>query len=68
MSFDKVQAMLNHIGEMQKLLYDEQRCESGLCKTCSYNYTCRMIANLLTAVMQDAWKTSERTTEIWREL
>ena len=61
MRFDKVQAMLNHICEMQKLIYDEQRCELGLCKTCSYNYTCRMISNLLTAVMQDAWKTSERS-------
>ena len=63
MSFDKVQAMLNHICEMQKLLYDEHRCETGLCKTCSYNNTCRMIANLLTAVMQDAWKTSERSVK-----
>ena len=63
MSFDKVQAMLNHICEMQKLLYDEQRCESGFCKTCSYNYTCRMIENLLTAVIQDAWKTSERSVK-----
>lgn len=63
MSFDKVQAMLNHICEIQKLLYDEHRCETGLCKTCSYNYICRMIENLLTAVIHDAWKTSERTKE-----
>ena len=65
MSFDKVQAMLNHICEMQKLLYDEHRCETGLCKTCSYNNTCRMISNLLAAVMQEAWKQSERITEIF---
>ena len=56
---DKLQyrKILNHIYEIQKIIYETKKCERTqckYCKTCNYSNTCEAITKLISAITHEA--------------
>ena len=49
--------ILNHIYEVQRIIYETKKCERTQCKsckTCDYSNTCEAITKLLSAITHEA--------------
>lgn len=54
MTLNKIQAMSHHIGEIQKLIYEAQKCAPGSCKSCNYTHICAATSHLFTLITCEA--------------
>jgi hypothetical protein len=49
--------ILNHIYEVQKIIYEMKKCERTYCKSCKacdYSKTCEALTKLLSAITHEA--------------
>lgn len=55
MTRNKIQAMLHCICEMQKLLFEAQKCSQETCNFCDYKKICNGITSLFTIIVREAY-------------
>lgn len=60
MTRNKIQAMLHHICEMQKLLFEAQKCGQETCNFCDYKKICNEITILNTIIVREAYRYNMR--------